>query len=222
MDEIGELEHSIQVKLLRVLQSRGFSRVGDTHQRQFRGKIVAATNRDLAQEMAAGRFREDLYYLLCADMIHTPTLKEQIADRPDDLRLLAQFMAERVLPGLQEESQALAAETVDWIFNHLESNYAWPGNICELEQCVRNVMIRKSYMPAQPDFKEAEYTPANRFARDIASGQFTLEQMTEHYVSMIYAAEVRHYGRAAERLDMDWRTLRLKLNQDLVEVYEGR
>lgn len=222
LDEIGELEHSIQVKLLRVLQSRGFSRVGETHQRQFRGKIVAATNRDLAQEMAAGRFREDLYYRLCADMIHTPTLKEQIVDCPDDLRLLAQFMAERVLPGLEEESQALAAETVDWIINHLESNYAWPGNIRELEQCVRNVMIRKSYTPAKPDFKEAESTPANRFAREIASGQFTLEQMTEHYVSMIYAAEGQHYGRAAKRLDMDWRTLKLKLNQDLVDVYESR
>ena len=76
LDEIGELNQSIQVKLLRVLQSRKFSRVGETQQRQFFGKIVVAKNRDPVQEMTAGRFREDLYYRLCADMIHMPTLQE--------------------------------------------------------------------------------------------------------------------------------------------------
>jgi DNA-binding NtrC family response regulator len=222
LDEIGELDHSIQVKLLRVLQSRQFSRVGETRQRQFSGKIVAATNRDLAQEMSVGKFREDLYYRLCADRIHTPTLQEQIADRPDDLTLLTRFMAERVLPDLPEESEALAAESVEWIVNRMGLNYAWPGNIRELEQCVRNVMIRKSYMPARQDFKEVDPAPLKRLAREIAAGQFTLEQLTEHYVSMIYAAEGQHYGRAAKRLDMDWRTLKQKLNQDLVETYSVR
>lgn len=222
LDEIGELEHSIQVKLLRVLQSRKFSRVGETQQRQFFGKIVAATNRDLAQEMAAGRFREDLYYRLCADRIHTPTLQEQIVDRPDDLTLLARFLSERVLPDLPEESQALATEAVDWIVNHMDPNYAWPGNIRELEQCVRNVMIRKCYRPAKQDFSESESTPSNRLAREFTAGQFTLEQLTEHYVSMIYAAEGQHYGRAAKRLDMDWRTLKQKLKQELVETYSFR
>lgn len=222
LDEIGELDHSIQVKLLRVLQSRKFSRVGETQQRQFFGKIVAATNRDLAQEMAAGKFREDLYYRLCADMIHTPTLQEQIVDCPDDLILLARFMAERILPGLPEESQALAAEAVEWIRNRMAPNYVWPGNIRELEQCVRNVMIRKSYTPAKRDFKEVEPTASNRLAREVSAGHFTLEQLTEHYVSMIYAAEGQHYGRAAKRLDMDWRTLKLKLNEDLVDAYSVR
>ncbi len=69
LDEIGELDASIQVKLLRTLQSREFSRIGETQTRKFRGKIIAATNRNLAAEMQAGRFREDFYYRLCADMI---------------------------------------------------------------------------------------------------------------------------------------------------------
>jgi DNA-binding NtrC family response regulator len=222
LDEIGELDHSIQVKLLRVLQSRQFSRVGETQQRQFSGKLVAATNRDLAQEMATGKFREDLYYRLCADMIHTPTLQEQIVDCPDDLTLLARFMAQRVLPDLPEESLALAAEAVDWIVNHMNPGYDWPGNIRELEQCVRNVMIRKSYTPAKKVIREVEPTASSRFAREVAAGQFTLEQLTEHYVSMIYAIEGQHYGRAAKRLNMDWRTLKQKLNHDLVEIYSVR
>ena len=101
-------------------------------------------------------------------------------------------------------------------------NYVWPGNIRELEQCVRNVMIRKSYTPAKRDFKEVEPTASNRLAREVSAGHFTLEQLTEHYVSMIYAAEGQHYGRAAKRLDMDWRTLKLKLNEDLVDAYSVR
>ena len=100
--------------------------------------------------------------------------------------------------------------------------YNWPGNIRELEQCVRNVMIRKSYTPVRQDFKEVAPTPLKRLAREIAAGEFTLEQLTEHYVSMIYAAEGQHYGRAASRLDMDWRTHKLKLNEDLVAAYSVR
>src|SRR5690606_8428305 len=74
LDEIGELDGPIQVKLLRVLQSRTFQRLGDTRTRRFGGKIIAATHRDLAAEMQAGRFRADLYYRLCSDLITTPTL----------------------------------------------------------------------------------------------------------------------------------------------------
>ncbi len=222
LDEIGELDLSIQVKLLRVLQSRGFSRVGETQQRQFAGKFVAATNRDLAQEMADGRFREDLYYRLCADMIHTPALHEQIADCPDDLQSLAEFIARRVLTDLPEESQALARETVDWIGAQMEPNYAWPGNIRELEQCVRNVMIRKSYTPAKQSRERTGSTPQDHFARDVAAGDFTLEELIERYVSMVYAAEDKHYGRASKRLNMDWRTLKQRLNQELVETFSVR
>ncbi|RYG67550.1 sigma-54 factor interaction domain-containing protein, partial [bacterium] len=76
LDEIGELDPAVQVKLLRVLQSRTFERLGDTRTLSFRGKVIAATNRTLAKEIAAGRFRQDLFYRLCADVIETPPLRE--------------------------------------------------------------------------------------------------------------------------------------------------
>ena len=96
LDEIGELDAAIQVKLLRVLQTREFQRIGETTPRRFAGKVIAATNRDLAQEIAAGRFREDFYYRICADLIATPTLREQLADAPEDLRNLLRIVAGRV------------------------------------------------------------------------------------------------------------------------------
>ncbi|PKL09898.1 MAG: hypothetical protein CVV51_01325, partial [Spirochaetae bacterium HGW-Spirochaetae-7] len=101
LDELGELETSLQVKLLRVLQNRTFQRVGESGPRRFDGKIVAATNRDMALEMGARRFREDLYYRLCADVIVTPSLREQLAGAPEQLHNLVLFTARRVAGGVE-------------------------------------------------------------------------------------------------------------------------
>ena len=73
LDEIGELDPGIQVKLLRVLQTRTFQRIGETDERRFEGKIIAATNRNLDEELEGGDFRADFYYRLCADRVTTPT-----------------------------------------------------------------------------------------------------------------------------------------------------
>ena len=145
LDEIGELDATIQVKLLRVLQTRTFQRLGDTRDRRFSGKIIAATNRDLPREMEAGRFREDFYYRLCSDLIVTPSLADQLRDAPDERRALVAFIARRVAG--DSEAESLADETVRWIDAHLGDAYRWPGNVRELEQCVRNVMIRGEYRP---------------------------------------------------------------------------
>src|SRR5205807_3458271 len=78
LDELGDLDPEIQVKLLRVIETRTFHPVGDTASRQFQGKLIAATNRNLAADIPKGRFREDLYYRLCSDQIATPSLAEQV------------------------------------------------------------------------------------------------------------------------------------------------
>ena len=146
LDEIGDLDPAIQVKLLRVIQTRRFQRLGETEGRPFRGKVIAATNRDLAAAMAAGRFREDLYYRLCSDLIRTPTLAEQLEQAPEDLANLVRHIARRLVG---REAEALAEEALVWIRRELGPSYPWPGNIRELEQCVRNVLVRGEYRPAR-------------------------------------------------------------------------
>ena len=95
LDEIGDTELSIQVKLLRVLETRSFQPLGSTETRAFRGKAVAATNRDLGRAMRQGRFREDLYYRLCADTIQAPSLVDRITDSPEEMSILVRFLAQR-------------------------------------------------------------------------------------------------------------------------------
>ncbi|HUG11007.1 MAG TPA: sigma-54 factor interaction domain-containing protein, partial [Opitutaceae bacterium] len=149
LDEIGDLDLAIQVKLLRTIQQRTFQRLGGTEDLRFDGKIIAATNRNLADEMRKNCFRDDLYFRLCGDMIVTPSLREQLDESPGDLRHLLLFIV-RGIEGIPEnEVEPLAQEVEQWIGNHakLGSGYAWPGNFRELEQCVRNVMIRKQYQP---------------------------------------------------------------------------
>ena len=125
------------------------------------------------------------------------------------------------LRDLPDEAHALAQEAVEWIETHLGTDYPWPGNIRELEQCVRNVMIRKSYTPAKPDRVVEGASPHERLAQAVAEGRLSLKELTEHYVSLVYAVEGR-YDQAAKRLGMDWRTLRQKLNPELVKVYSVR
>lgn len=218
LDEIGELDLSIQVKLLRILQTRTFSRVGETNQRSFLGKFVTATNRDLAEEIRLGRFREDLYYRLCADVIRTPTLQEQLSDCPADLVELLRFIARRLLRELPDEADSLAAEAVQWIEQRFGPTYEWPGNIRELEQCVRNVLIRKSdHSPPMPDqLRGPNGMPAgpprstDQFVRSLLAGELTLDEVTKHYASMIYA-QVGRYDLAAKKLGVDWRTIKDKV-----------
>jgi hypothetical protein len=210
LDEIGDLDPEIQVKLLRVLQSRTFQRVGETQEREFAGKIIAATNRDLEAEIAAGRFRRDLYYRLCADLIRTPTLREQIADSPEELRGLISILARRIVG--DEESAALAKEVFDFVRGQLGGDYAWPGNVRELEQCVRNVLIRGRYAPPRLEREGADGGLARAFER----GTLSADALLRGYCTHVYA-QTGSYEEAARRLGIDRRTVKAKVDPALLE-----
>jgi DNA-binding NtrC family response regulator len=214
LDEIGELDPSLQVKLLRVLQTRTFQRLGDTRDRRFNGKIVAATNRDLAQEMPAGRFRKDLYYRLCSDLITTPSLEEQLRDAPAERGALVRFIARRVAGDAEAES--LAAETEAWIDAHLGPGYGWPGNVREMEQCVRNVMIRGEYRPPQAGDPSAR----RRIADEVLAGRLSADEMLRRYCTLIYA-DTGSYQETGRRLGLDRRTVREKVDARLLNELRG-
>jgi DNA-binding NtrC family response regulator len=199
----------VQVKLLRVIQSRTFQRLGDTQPRRFEGKLIAATNRDLAEEIRKGRFREDFYYRLCADSITTPTLHEQLAAAPDELQHLVRFISARVAN--EEEAGDLAGEVVRAIEVSPGRDYRWPGNFRELEQCVRSVMLRGTYRPASLPATNAR----DRITTAIFSGTFTADDLLRNYCTLLYAT-TRNYSQVAERLGVDRRTVRAKVDEALL------
>jgi DNA-binding NtrC family response regulator len=214
LDEIGELDPALQVKLLRVLQTRTFQRLGDTRDRHFHGKIVAATNRDLAGEMASGRFRKDLYYRLCSDIITTPALEEQLRAESGERRALVRFLARRVAG--EAEAESLAEETERWIATHLGDGYRWPGNVRELEQCVRNVMIRGEYRPPHA----APMSGHQQLADELMAGSLSADELLRRYCTLVYA-ETGSYQETGRRLGLDRRTVKDKVDANLLEQLGG-
>jgi len=209
LDELGDLDPEIQVKLLRVIETRTFHTVGETAGRQFRGKLIAATNRDLPAAMQAGRFREDLYYRLCSDLVTTPGLAEQIAGSPAVLRELVYYMAQRVAG---PEGEAFAPEVLEWIEKNLGQGYEWPGNYRELEQCVKNVLIRRNYRPA----RTAAGDPLDEFAADARAGRLTAADLVSRYVTFAFH-RTGSYEETARQLGLDRRTVKAKMDSRLLE-----
>jgi transcriptional regulator with PAS, ATPase and Fis domain len=203
LDELGDLDPTIQVKLLRVIETRTFHPVGDTASRQFQGKLIAATNRNLAADIQKGRFREDLYYRLCSDQITTPSLAEQIAGAPSLLQELVVYMARRIAGA---ESGELAGEVIAWIGRNLEPDYAWPGNYRELEQCIKNVLIRRDYRPARAGAED----PVDQLALDFRGGRLTAEELLSRYCILVYR-QTGSYEETARRLGIDRRTVKSKI-----------
>jgi transcriptional regulator with AAA-type ATPase domain len=213
LDVLGELDTGIQVKLLRVIETRTFHPVGDTAGRTFRGKLIAATNRDLAQAMRKGQFREDLYYRLCSDQVSTPSLAEQLATSPGVLRELVFYMARRVA-GV--EGTGLANEVVAWIEENLGEGYAWPGNYRELEQCVKNVLIRRNYRPALRGVED----PVEEFANQARTGVLTADELLQRYVTIVYS-RTGSYEETARRLGLDRRTVKAKVDGTMLGKLRG-
>ena len=209
LDELGDLDPAIQVKLLRVIESRTFYPVGGTDGRQFRGKLITATNRDLEVAIQQKRFREDLYYRLCSDQVTTPSLAEQLADSPKVLGELVYYMSRRVAG---PEAEELSPEVLAWIEGNLGRDYAWPGNYRELEQCVKNVLIRKNYRPSRA---VAEGNPVEEFVGEARAGKLTAEELLRGYVTLVYS-RTESYEETARRLGLDRRTVKAKVDRGLL------
>ncbi|GAB6095797.1 sigma-54 dependent transcriptional regulator [Desulfatiferula olefinivorans] len=134
LDEIGELSLNLQVKLLRVIQEKCFERVGGTSPVRVNFRLIAATNKNLREEVGQGRFREDLYYRLNVVYIHVPPLRE----RPEDIHLLAHHFVHKYAEDLSPERsiRAIAPEC-----ERILLDSSWPGNVRQLENTIERAMI---------------------------------------------------------------------------------
>jgi DNA-binding NtrC family response regulator len=135
LDEIGELSPTVQAKLLRVLQEKEFQRVGGTTTLKADVRLIAASNRNLASEVEAGRFREDLYYRLRVVEIEIPPLRE----RPEDLPLLVSRFLEQVAKRLGREKKPIGPAALARLARH-----PWPGNVRELRNVVEQAAVMAS------------------------------------------------------------------------------
>jgi Nif-specific regulatory protein len=132
LDEVGELSFSAQSRLLRIIQEREFQRVGGTKLIKTNVRLIAATHRNLEQEVAAGRFRQDLYYRINVFPIHLPLLR----DRGADALLLADHFAQKYAEETGKQINRISTPAIDMI-----SAYHWPGNVRELENCIERAVL---------------------------------------------------------------------------------
>jgi DNA-binding NtrC family response regulator len=213
LDEVGEMPASLQVKLLRVLQEREAIPVGATEAIPVDVRIIAATNRELEEEIRRGNFRSDLFYRLNVIAVNLPPLRE----RRDDLILLIEALLQNLSAETGTEPKALAAEALDAVMV-----YEWPGNVRELENALehaqvltRGALIEASSLPERITKRRKEPLVAERSYRNP-----TLEVIERAYIMWVLQAEGGNKTRAAEVLGIDPSTLYRKLSryEEQVEV----
>ncbi len=201
LDEIGDVSVHVQIKLLRVLQDRLFSAVGSHIAEKFQGRVIAATNQSLDTARKEGRFREDFYYRLCSDVIEVPPLRKRLAENPGELLEILTITINRILG---KHSENLAASVNQTITENQPEGYAWPGNIRELEQCVRRILLNGNYRWQSSDEKNDN---GNLLPKKMKEGAFTASEMLSQYCRVLYD-EHKTYEAVARITELDRRTVK--------------
>jgi DNA-binding NtrC family response regulator len=208
LDEIGDMPLSIQVKLLRVLQDGSFSRVGANETITTDVRIIAATHKNLSEEVAAGRFREDLYYRLNVVEIRIPPLRE----RREDIPLLAEFFLQRITKKNGMARIRLSAEAVNTLQSH-----NWPGNVRELENTIaRACALASSNILLPSDIPLASAPGKSPAAVSTALDQLINLAPADGNLLEWLTREV--VGRVVERADGDLKDAAVQLNLPTAEL----
>ncbi len=210
LDEIGETTPATQVKLLRVLQQREVIPVGGTEPQPIDVRLIAATNRELEEEIRRGTFRTDLYYRLNVIALHLPTLRQ----RADDIPLLAEYFLERIAELRKEGKKVLSPATLDALVN-----YTWPGNVRELENALERAVILTPDEEILPSGLPERVTQrvSEPLVADRVPSNPTLEAVERAYIMWVLQSEGGNKSRAAEALGIDPSTLYRKLSRYGVE-----
>jgi two-component system NtrC family response regulator len=211
LDEIGELSADIQVKLLRVLQERTFERVGGTQPIEVDIRVVTATNKDLQAAVAAGTFREDLFYRLNVVRIDMPALRE----RREDIPLLAGHFLRKYAAENEKTVQGFTSEAMDSL-----TGYEWPGNVRQLQNVVERCVVLASHeligvedLPAEVRDEETQYKSAvDLLPVQINLGE-TLEKIEAALVRRALARTDFVQVKAAEMLGVSKSLLQYKLKK---------
>ncbi|TLM65710.1 MAG: sigma-54-dependent Fis family transcriptional regulator [Deltaproteobacteria bacterium] len=202
LDEVGDMSPAVQAKLLRVIQERDYTPLGTTRPRSADVRLVAATNKDLAREVAEGRFREDLYYRLNVITLALPPLRE----RPEDIEPLALFFLRRFAARLRKEIHGFDAAAIRRL-----AEYPWPGNIRELENVIeRAAILTRTALVGGDDLPELR-RPGGTPAPAPAGALLALEVVERNHIADVLHQTGFHKSRAAEILGISRKTLDRKI-----------
>jgi len=220
LDEVGEIPLELQSKLLRVLQEQQLERVGDNRTRQVDVRVIAATNRDLRQEVRAGRFREDLYFRLNVFPIESAPLRQ----RPEDIPPLAQHFLSRACRQLNRPEPSLRLADIQRL-----QAYSWPGNIRELENLIERAVIispgtrLRLDLPNDNGNDTPSQSPVEQEMRIFTQGE-QRRQIRENLIAALTACAGRISGKdgAARLLELKPTTLRSRLESFAIDPRDYR
>ena len=210
LDEIGEIDPDMQVKLLRALETGTFFRVGGTRPRRVDVRVVAATNRDLAEAMRHGQFRQDLYYRINTITVTLPPLR----DRPEDIPVLARhFVESNAAYGIRRLGDRAQA---------LLERYTWPGNVRELLHAIERAVILAKGEEIEPGDLPPEVAGSAVAPTAAASAAASLTSMERQHIVSTLRQVGGHRGKAAALLEIDPKTLYRKVLAYRIEPEEYR
>jgi DNA-binding NtrC family response regulator len=206
LDEIGDVNETIQIKLLQVLQDRKFSPVSSHEKHRFHGRIIAATNRQMDELRTSGRFRDDFYYRLCSDIIVVPPLRQRIQEDPAEMDDLLSLIVRKIAGDNSPDILAMIRRA---IAASPGKNYSWPGNVRELEQAVRRILLTGTY---HGDERSGSPDLQSRLQSGIVSGSLDAEALLAGYCVLLYQ---RHgtYEEVARRTKLDRRTAKANIQK---------
>ncbi len=210
LDEIGELPLELQAKLLRVLQDGEFERLGSSHTIKVDVRIIAATNRNLEEEVRKGTFREDLWYRLNVFPITMPPLRHRL----DDVPLLVAFYIDRIAKRMGKHIDFIPENIMDTL-----QGYHWPGNIRELENVLERAVINSS----GPKLRLVD--DLRRSTKDVSGRCKTMEEVERDHILEVLALtkwKVSGKGSASEILGLDRSTLRARMAKLHIENPDSR
>ncbi len=201
LDEIGEISAGMQVKLLRVLQEREVRRVGENRARPVDVRVVAATNRNLAEEVAAGRFRQDLYYRLRVIELRVPPLRE----RPEDVLPLARLFLAETARRMGRKVTGFTPRAADQLLRH-----AWPGNVREVQNSIEHAVALSTGSRIEVEDLPEELRAALPRPRPTGAAR-PLADVEKEYILAAVEAAGGNRTRAAADLRIGLATLKRKL-----------
>lgn len=206
LDEIGDVAVPVQIKLLQVLQERTFCPVGSHEPERFRGRVIAATNRPLENLRGGKLFRDDFFYRLCSDVIEVPSLQQRLREDSTELLQLLEHALTRMLG---EQAGDMVGELEATLKRSVGSDYAWPGNVREVEQAVRRILLTGNYTgssgPKSVNLRE-------KLISDLETETLDADALLAGYCALLYEKSGT-YEEVARRTNLDRRTVKRYLKQ---------